>query len=103
MDTYSGEGGTNYTGFLIGGTTTVLKWSDYLSPETNDLGRQLYAKVREERRVGKTLFPPDTAIFKALNTTPRFYSLCYGRPSLDGLSGGGRSNLLAACSKRLFQ
>lgn len=94
MDTYSGEGGTNYFEFLIGGTTTVLKWSDYLSPETNDLGRQLYAKVREERRVGKTIFPPDTAIFKALNTTPpeSVRAVIIGQ---DPYHGEGQANGLA--------
>ena len=48
----------------------MSKWSDYLSADTDDLGKQLFAKVRAERRAGKTIYPPDPLIFRALNTTP---------------------------------
>lgn len=45
-------------------------WKDILSPETLTLGEELTAKAAAEREKGKTIFPPQDSIFRALELTP---------------------------------
>lgn len=48
----------------------MVKWSDLLSDEAMQLSVQLAGTAKLERERGKTIYPPQEQIFRALNLTP---------------------------------
>ena len=72
----------------------MRSWHDILSSETIDFARDLAAQSMETRLAGKTIYPAQESIFRALEMTPpdKVKVCCIGQ---DPYHGAGQANGLA--------
>ena len=71
-----------------------IKWSDILPEDVMQLGDKLAERAQNERGLGKTIYPPQNDIFKALSmTTPDKLKVCI--VGQDPYHGPNQANGLA--------